>query len=113
MDNIQNSAQLRHFRRAHAFRIVHAHLYAPREELEKRFKRVVKKRRGPVGVRTAASYADSDHLRSEKDIALFKNDADVRINTARTDGRDTLVRVAARLGLYPPPDARCVDVLVG
>ena len=41
------------------------------------------------------------------------NDADVRINTGRSDGRDTLVRVAGRLGLYSPPHVRCVDVLVG
>jgi adenylosuccinate synthase len=59
------------------------------------------------------SYTDADLIKNEKDIEAFKNDADVRINTSRTDSADTLVRVAARLGLYGGSDARCVDVVVG
>jgi adenylosuccinate synthase len=41
------------------------------------------------------------------------NDADIRINTDRTDNNDNLVRVAAGLKLYPAPDTKLVDVIIG
>ncbi len=106
IDNVRTSQQLEHFRRFHDWQTVHAHLYAPRAELESRFQ---KKHAAEAGL----GYTGADLLKNEQDILFFKQDADVRINTGRTDGRDTLVRVAARLGLYSPPDIRCVDVLVG
>jgi adenylosuccinate synthase len=93
VDNIRTSEQLEHFRRKHDWNIVHAHLYAPRAELERRFKNKNDKRTGE----TAANYTEADLLKNETDVVHFKEDADVRINTGRTDGRDTLVRVAARL----------------
>ena len=114
VDNIQTAAQLKYFRQAHSWHTVHAHLYASREALESRFKRKLKKKtKGRRGQLAKKKFFEIDHLKDDKDILSFKHDADVRIYTARTDGRDTLVRVAARLGLYPPPDVRCVDVVVG
>ena len=109
VDNIRTAQQLEHFRKNHRWIIVHAHLYAPRITLEKRFTKKNAERAGE----TATNYTDADLLKNESDVVSFMKDADVRINTGRTDGRDTLVRVAARLGLYSPPDVRCVDVLVG
>lgn len=108
VDNIRKWNQLEHFRREHRVKVVHVHLWAKREELEKRFAKY-NAERGVDG----ESYTDADLIKDETDIARFKGDADVRINTERTDSRDTLVRVAARLGLHSPPDIRCVDVLVG
>ena len=107
VDNIRTARQLEHFRRNHNWIIVHAHLYAPKLELERRFHKKNTERGA------TETYSDADLLKNESDITSFMNDADVRINTGRSDGRDTLVRVAARLGLYSPPDVRCVDVLVG
>lgn len=110
VDNIRTAKQLNHFRQSHQYNVVHAHLYtAPREALEQRFERRKQKSENNEGL----SYSETNLIKNEADISFFKEDADVRINTARTDGRDTLVRVAARLGLYSPPDVRCVDVLVG
>jgi adenylosuccinate synthase len=109
VDNIRTWNQLECFRQQHDFVVVHAHLYALKRELEKRFKR--KNEEMPKG--SIENYSDADLIKNEADIAQFKKDADVRINTSRTDGRDTLVRVAARLGLYSPSDTRCVDVVVG
>jgi len=109
IDNVRTAQQLEHFRRRHGWIIVHAHLYAPRPELERRFRQ---KHIGCSG-ETATKYTDADLLKNESDVLSFRKDADARINTGRTDGRDTLVRVAARLGLYSPPHVRCVDVLVG
>lgn len=109
VDNIRTAMQLDLFRRQPDLAVVHAHLYAPTAELKKRFE----KKRNSRKAESAATHDEADLIKHEEDIDHFKDDADVRINTNRTDGADTLVRVAARLGLYSPPDIRCVDVLVG
>ncbi|UGX99895.1 adenylosuccinate synthetase [Bradyrhizobium quebecense] len=109
VDNVRTCDQLQHFRTDHRFSVIHAHLWAPKRILEQRYKKKNAERPGE----TNHSYTDADLIKNEKDIEEFKNDADVRINTARTDSADTLVRVAARLGLYSGPDIRCVDVVVG
>jgi len=107
VDNIRNLTQLEHFRKNHENFITHVHLYASTKELQRRYE-------DRAGIDSPdGNYASADLLKNQEDIEFFKTDADVRINTARTDHRDTLVRVAARLGLYSPPDVRCVDVLVG
>jgi adenylosuccinate synthase len=109
VDNVRTWDQLQHFRTYHGFSVVHVHLWAPKRILEQRYKKKNSERLDDAG----QSYTDADIIKNEKDIEAFKNDADVRINTARTDSADTLVRVAARLGLYSGPDIRCVDVIVG
>jgi adenylosuccinate synthase len=109
VDNVRTWNQLQHFRTYHGFSVVHAHLWAPRRVLEQRYRKKNAERPGEAG----QSYTDADLIKNEKDIESFKKDADVRINTARTDSADTLVRVAARLGLYGGSDTRCVDVIVG
>lgn len=109
VDNVRNWDQLDHFRRDHGIRLVHVHLYARRDELLRRFEKK------HVGSSTDAKnrYEEADLLKNEADVHRFRNDADVRINVERTDTRDNLVRVAARLGLYSPPGVRSVDVIVG
>ena len=108
VDNIRTAAQLDVFRSDPTLQVIHVHLYARPEELEERFKKKL-----PEPGETATTYPDADLIKEEGDVQKFKADADVRIFTSRTDGRDTLVRVAARLGLYSPPNERCVDVVVG
>jgi adenylosuccinate synthase len=109
VDNVRTRAQLEHFRNYHDCKVAHVHLYAPMEELRRRF---VKEHGGdPSSI--AERFSDADLLKDGDDVDGFKRDADVRINVERTDTRDNLVRVAARLGLYSPPDVRCVDVVVG
>lgn len=109
VDNIRTGAQLESFRKETKFNIVHIHLYARTDELQRRFDKKIKNSPNEK----AKSYLQADLIKNDEDIDEFKKDADVRINTSRTDGIDTLVRVAARLGLYSPPDVRCVDVVVG
>jgi adenylosuccinate synthase len=109
IDSIGKREQLDHFRQDHRFEVVHAHLYAPIETLCQRFAR-----QGNLAATEAQSkYGEADILRDQDDVKYFKQDADVRIDTGRCDTQDTVVRVAARLGLYSPPDVRCVDVLIG
>jgi adenylosuccinate synthase len=109
VDNVRTQEQLKRFRGHHDLRVTHVHLYAPLPELQRRYE----KRQQEGCFSEAETYASADVLKDDADVNFFKLDADVRINVARTDTRDNLVRVAARLGLYSPPDIRCVDVIVG
>lgn len=109
VDNIRNTQQLLHIRRRAGWKVVHAHLYAPDHVLERRYRARLMERGGT----DVATHRDADLIKSETDIETFKRDADVRIHTDRTDSGDTFVRVAPHLGLFPPPDIRCVDVIVG
>lgn len=106
IDSVVNKAQLEHFRHLDGIEVIHVHLYAGRVELEERLE--LQDPENNVG-----EYFDLDNIKNEDDIVYFKHDADVRINTSRTDSLDTLVRVAGRLKLYSSPDIRCVDVLIG
>jgi adenylosuccinate synthase len=111
VDNVRTAKQLEAFRQHGQLSITHVHLYAsPKAELLKRFRR----RNSSLDEESAKqAYDQADLLKQTADIDSFVNDADVRVNTVRTDARDTVVRVAARLGLLSPPDTRCVDVVVG
>src|SRR5690606_22153820 len=60
-----------------------------------------------------SSVEQNDIIKRGSDIDLFRRDADVRINTDNTDTDDTLVRVVAQLGLFPAPNHRLVDVIIG
>lgn len=108
VDNVRTWKQLENFRSQRNLAVVHAHLWAPTETLRERFERKKKKCTG-----TDSVYEEADIIKNEADIEAFKKDADVRVNTQRTDASDTLVRVAARIGLFPSPDAKTVDVIVG
>ncbi|MFT4510341.1 adenylosuccinate synthetase [Caballeronia sp. 15711] len=107
VDHLSSPAQVAQFRRVFGEDLIHVHLYASNETLQDRYARTEGTRED------APSYAEVDHLKDEQDIDALKNDADVRIYTTRSDSRDTLVRVAARLHLFTPPEIRCVDVLIG
>jgi adenylosuccinate synthase len=108
VDNLRNAEQLEYFRTHHDWKLTHVHLYAPSDVLQDRFNFLISN--------NEAVNVDFDAwnlLKKEDDVISFKNDADVRINTDRSDSADTLVRVAARLNLYSSPDVKCVDVIVG
>ncbi|RZS81223.1 adenylosuccinate synthetase [Pigmentiphaga kullae] len=110
VDNVRNTTQLEHFRASTEITAVHVHLYIlDKNEAGKRWKN----RANSSAVKESGAYPDADLMKNEDDIQFFKKDADVRIETSRSDAQDTLVRVAARLGLYSAPDFRCVDVIVG
>jgi len=109
IDAVRTAEQLEQFRTIRNLEVVHVHLYAPKDELQRRFQKRLNDRR----LETASNHDEADLLKDQDDVDSFRQDADVRINTGRTDNDDNLVRVAARLGLYSPPNIRCVDVIVG
>lgn len=105
VDHIRNTAQLNHFRKETQWDIVHVHLYGPQSQLEAQFASKAKKEN--------IDYQSADPIESKEDINSFKDDADIRINTDRTDNLDTYTRVAARLRVFSNPEEKCVDVLIG
>lgn len=105
VDQVRNQRQLDHFRSRPDWKVVHVHLWAPRQELEPQSTEKLREEK--------LTYDDADPIESEADIQKFKHDADVRINVRRTDREDTYIRVAARLGLFSEPDRKLVDVVVG
>lgn len=108
VDHVRTASQLAFFRRDHGWKAIHVHLYARQETLAERFRKAPGSRGD-----TAENFSSADAIKGNEDIDGFKKDADVRIFTERVDVADTYVRVVAHLGLFPPPELRCVDVLVG
>lgn len=107
VDHVSSPEQVERCREQFGPDLIHVHLYATKETLLRRYAK--SEGRAP----NAPPYDEIDHLTDDSRIVKLKNDADVRIFTDRTDDTDTLVRVAARLHLFTPPEVRCVDVLVG
>jgi adenylosuccinate synthase len=107
IDHVTGPVQLTALRREFGNNLTHIHLWASAPTLRERYGREVDHDVGED------EYNAIDHLRDQADVLALKHDADVRINTDQTDQTDTLTRVAARLGLYAPPDVRCVDVVIG
>lgn len=107
VDHLSSPLQVRQFRQEFGENLVHVHLYASTHTLLERFNET------EGNAPTTTNYEEIDHLKDEEAIRELKDDADVRIFTTQSDARDTLVRVAARLHLFTPPEIRCVDVLIG
>jgi adenylosuccinate synthase len=107
VDHLNTLEQVLKFRQAFGANLVHVHLYASDPTLHERYATRVKGESDP------SPYDEVNKLRDQSEIQALKDDADVRIYTERSDSNDTLVRVAARLHLYTPPEIRCVDVLIG
>ncbi|MEB0192214.1 adenylosuccinate synthetase [Pseudomonas sp. CCI1.1] len=107
VDHLNTLAQVLQFRQVFGANLVHVHLYASDPTLHGRYAKRIEGEANPL------SYGEVNQLKDQAEIQALKDDADVRIYTERSDSNDTLVRVAARLHLYTPPEIRCVDVLIG
>lgn len=107
VDHLNTPAQVLDFRQAFGANLVHVHLYASDATLHARYAKRIEGQANPL------PYDEVNQLKEQADIQALKDDADVRVYTERSDSNDTLVRVAARLHLYTPPEIRCVDVLIG
>lgn len=107
VDAVRLEAQLVALRKAFGPRVIHVHLTAPEQSLERRYAR----RAGPVV--ELASYARVRANRTERRINQLSTIADVVIDTHRCSPGDVFVRVASHLGLYGRAVDRLVDVMVG
>lgn len=88
--------------------VVHVHLTAPREVLERRYAK-----RPKTGFRERAIYAEVLANRTERRVPKLENDADVVIDTGKSTRKDVEVRAASYLGLNARDPGALVDVIVG
>ena len=110
VDSVRILDQVEALRRAFGRQIVHVHLAIEDEAaLERRYA----ERRGREDVIELPSYRDVSANPTERAIEALADDADVVIDTLRSDAADVEVRVAAHLGLRARDTGRLVDVLVG
>jgi len=105
VDSARILGQVEELRRAFGRRVTHVHLYAPHDELRRRYRR----RRG----RDLPSYDDVRRNATEAAIDTLIDDADVVIDTSRSTASDVGVRAASHLGLTSRHAGQLVDVIVG
>lgn len=109
VDAVRTREQIDRVRDHFGLQVVHVHLTAPSQVLADRFED--RKRKGRE--RENLAYSDADLVKQREEVDRLKQDADLCIDTSRSDPGDTLVRVASRLRLYATPNHKCVDVIVG
>jgi adenylosuccinate synthase len=109
VDAVRTEGQIVAFRAAFGSEVVHLHVYASTDELAKRYAA----RGDSSGLRELASYAEVAQDPTEAAVNALGRDADVAIDTERSNSGDVLIRAAAALRLLPGADKRLVDVLVG
>jgi len=110
VDAVRISAQVEKFRAAFGPAVVHVHLWASEGTLQKRFE--ARKQQGRE-LDSAMTYQRANLNKTEKEVDYLEREADVSVDTERSDTDDTCTRVAARLGLYSRLTDRLVDVVVG
>lgn len=109
VDAVRIQPQIDALRRALGIDIVHVHLHSSGEVLSARYL----SRGSASGIQELPTYDDVAKDPTERAVAGLIADADVAIDTARSNRQDVLIRAAAALGLLPRADARLVDVLIG
>jgi adenylosuccinate synthase len=109
IDAVRIPAQIDTLRDALGIDIVHVHLHSTQEVLARRYA----DRGEASGIKELASYDEVTKDPTEQGVNALIADADVAIDTARSNVKDVLIRAAAALGLLPDADSRLVDVLIG
>lgn len=107
VDAVRIEAQIEAIREVYGARVIHVHLTAPLDVLDKRYQ----DRQGEV--KELKSYSDVRKNNTEANIESLTDIADIVIDTNRNTPEDVVVRVASHLGLYGRSVERLVDVLVG
>jgi adenylosuccinate synthase len=108
VDSARIAEQIEAIRSAFGLRVLHVHLTAPPEILERRFNKRKKKR-----FKENLSYAQVKKDPTERQVETLRAIADVVIDTKRSSEQDVVVRVASHLGLFGREYSRLVDVVVG
>ena len=109
VDAVRIQRQIDALRVAFGANVIHLHLYSSKEVLARRYTN----RGGTSGLAELSSYADVAANATEAAVHELVRDADVAIDTERSNVEDVLIRAAAALGLLPAVGRRLVDVLVG
>lgn len=109
IDSVRMAGQIEALRRAYNRSVIHIHLTAADEELERRYER----RKGTTEVVELANYGDVRKSKTEAAIDSLIDEADVVIDTVRCSANDVEVRASAHLGLVARETEQLVDVIVG
>ncbi len=109
VDAVRIQEQIDALRDALGIDIVHVHLHSSNEVLAARYL----ERGEASGIKELDSYDEVAKDPTEQQVVKLIHDADIAIDTARSNESDVLIRAAAALGLLPDADARLVDVLIG
>jgi adenylosuccinate synthase len=107
VDSARIAPQIDGLRAAYGRRIVHVHLWAPLDELAKRYKHRRRK------FREMSSYDEVRRDPTEAKVEQLKDDADIVINTLHCSPGDVEVRASSHLGLRGRDWGQLVDVIVG
>jgi adenylosuccinate synthase len=108
VDAVRVRDQIAAIRKAFGKKVVHFHLDAPPEELERRYKS-----RPHRLIQELPSYKQVLADPTEGQVNDLAKIADVVINTQRCTKQDVMIKAASYLDLYGRESTRSVDVLVG
>lgn len=107
VDAVRIEAQIDQLRQVFGQKVIHIHLTASLQELERRYLS------RPPEMREFATYAKVRASPTEASIENLAHVADVVVDTERSDPDDVMIRAVAQLGLFPRAIVPLVDVLVG
>jgi adenylosuccinate synthase len=108
VDAVRILDQIRAIRQAYSFNVIHMHLKAPIEVLDRRYKE-----RHVPGFKELASFSEAEKNKTESRVSELEAAADFVIDTSRCLAQAVVVRAATHLGLYARAYDRRVDVVVG
>jgi len=108
VDAVRILPQIKAIRKAFGSRVIHIHVTAPYEILEKRY---LERNRSEDKVFPA--YKDVLANATERNVEKLIEFADVAIDTNRCTKNDVVIRAASHLGLFDREQQKLVDVLVG
>ena len=107
VDSIRITDQVAELRKVFGSRVIHVHLTAPPEELDKRY------RNRKSRIKELSSYDEVKANATEKQVESLRKIADIVIDTHRCTEIDVLIRATSHLGLFGRGYTPAVDVLVG
>jgi adenylosuccinate synthase len=108
IDSVRILGQIETLRKAFGSKVVHVHLTAPQQELEKRYKR-----RHRLGKESTRTYTEARDDPTEQQVESLASTADVVIDTKRCISEDVLVRVTSHLNVRQVDRRGYVDILIG
>ena len=108
VDSVRISEQIQAIREAYGPAVIHVHLTAPIDELERRFNQ-----RRQQGRERDFKYSEVRENPTEKQIGDLSKIADIVINTKRCTEEDVLIRTVSHLKVRIGKGTGFVDVVVG
>ncbi|MFC7530126.1 adenylosuccinate synthetase [Actinoplanes sp. GCM10030250] len=109
IDAVRLHSQVERLREAFTSAVTHVHVYAPDDELARRYQ----ERGNSSGITELKSYDEVKAHATEANVHKLKAEADIAVDSQRCVPEDVLTRVAAALGLYGSGREQLVDVIVG